>query len=310
MNDFNLLFGAVFIVLMICYYFAGSFSSVASLLSVLLSAVTVYIAEDHVVNWLAQLGWKENVYSPSFILVMLFIAFWGIFFAAFSSLPFNRSVESMLKKTLMAILSSVVTAIVVSNLLCLALPAFFTSQETALKLKNSMICVGCLASKLETIKPRSLQNVQERTITPKTEYEVVTLPVNYSFLGQSSLLESRLLGLINQTRLSKGVDVLTRNEKLNQVALSYAKSMAETKRFSHVDSQNDLPSDRAKANGLSFNYFGENLAVASTVDQAHEALMQSETHRENLLSTAYRQVGIAVINIADNEVLVVEEFSN
>lgn len=310
MNIFNLLFGAVFIVLMVCYYFAGSYNSITSLFSILLSMIAAYIAEDHVVNWLAKLGWKENVYSPSFILVMLFIIFLGIFFAAFSYLHSNRSVESRLKRIVFAILSSVVTTIAVSNLLCFALPAFFTSQETALRLKNSAICVGCLASKFETIKPKSLQNVQERAITTETDYEVVVLPENYMFLGQSSYLESRLLELINQTRLSSSVNELTRDEKLDQVALSYAKDMVKTKRFSHIDLQNNLPSDRAKSVGINFNYYGENLAVASTVDKAHEAIMLSESHRDNLLSTAYRQVGIAVINVAPNEVLVVEEFSN
>jgi len=40
---------------------------------------------------------------------------------------------------------------------------------------------------------------------------------------------------------------------------------------------------------------GENLALAATVGEAHQGLMGSPGHRENILRAEFRRVGVAVV---------------
>lgn len=48
--------------------------------------------------------------------------------------------------------------------------------------------------------------------------------------------------------------------------------------------------------GIGFDVAGENLAFAPSVEVAHEGLMNSPGHRENILSPDFCRVGIGVQN--------------
>ena len=49
-----------------------------------------------------------------------------------------------------------------------------------------------------------------------------------------------------------------------------------------------------RAVGVTYQAAGENLALAPTVQVAHEGLMNSPGHRANLLNARFRRVGIGV----------------
>lgn len=44
--------------------------------------------------------------------------------------------------------------------------------------------------------------------------------------------------------------------------------------------------------GISYQTAGENIAGNSSVEAAHNALMQSEAHRQNILNPSYDFIGI------------------
>jgi uncharacterized protein YkwD len=81
-------------------------------------------------------------------------------------------------------------------------------------------------------------------------------------------------------------------------------------RFSHIDGNNDSPAERASRSGISYTYFGENLAIAPDIYQAHEGLMKSASHKANILSGKFSKAGIAVYGLKNGLVLLVEEFSD
>ena len=66
--------------------------------------------------------------------------------------------------------------------------------------------------------------------------------------------------------------------------------------FSHSTPEGASPFDRMVQNDINFNYAGENLALASSVDLAMKGLMQSEGHRANILSLNFHRAGIGVID--------------
>ena len=55
---------------------------------------------------------------------------------------------------------------------------------------------------------------------------------------------------------------------------------------------------------------GENIAEIGDEPSAHKALMASPEHRDNILESHYRKIGIAAISVGDYTTLYVQEFSD
>ena len=47
--------------------------------------------------------------------------------------------------------------------------------------------------------------------------------------------------------------------------------------------------------GIQYGYAGENLAGNQSVEKAHEALMASPGHRQNILNPNYTHIGIGIV---------------
>ncbi len=54
--------------------------------------------------------------------------------------------------------------------------------------------------------------------------------------------------------------------------------------------------DRLNEAAISYSVAGENLALAPTVQTAHNGLMNSEGHRKNILDPEFKKLGVGVID--------------
>jgi uncharacterized protein YkwD len=54
--------------------------------------------------------------------------------------------------------------------------------------------------------------------------------------------------------------------------------------------------DRLQEHNVRYFLAGENLALAPTLNTAHEGLMNSPGHRANILEKNFRRIGIGVID--------------
>lgn len=109
--------------------------------------------------------------------------------------------------------------------------------------------------------------------------------------------EQQLLQLANQARIRSGAPPLHFDEGLTIAARMHADVMARHDRLSHqFDGEPSLPHRMATFSSLHLDHAGENVAVDLTPEQAHERLMQSPPHRENLLDASYNVIGIGVIH--------------
>lgn len=108
--------------------------------------------------------------------------------------------------------------------------------------------------------------------------------------------QSRIMfGLINKDRVSRGLQPLTWREELVPVAEAHSEDMDERNYFSHTNPDGEGPADRAREAGVSYRMIGENLAFGqNNAVYAHEGLMDSKGHRDNILNPAYDEVGIGV----------------
>jgi uncharacterized protein YkwD len=121
--------------------------------------------------------------------------------------------------------------------------------------------------------------------------------------------EGKLLELTNQERRRVGAGPLQLDPSLTAAARAHALAMARRKELSHqLPGEPEL--EARVANGsLHLSRAGENVALDVDIDQAHDGLMHSPHHRENLLRPEYNVVGFGIARVGD-EIYVVEDFGH
>lgn len=122
--------------------------------------------------------------------------------------------------------------------------------------------------------------------------------------------ENAMLAMINNERTSRGLKPLKLNLGARAVARTYSQRMLAEGYFSHIDNDGQTPFDRLRAGNVQFGAAGENLALAPSLQRAHNGLMNSPGHRANILSKNYRAVGIGIIDASPNGLMVTQDFTD
>lgn len=133
------------------------------------------------------------------------------------------------------------------------------------------------------------------TVHP-SEDETVSLPFHPTQRFVDKEAEQKMLVLVNIEREKAGVRPLVWKESLAEVGRAHADDMWERSYFAHVNPDGLTPFDRMKRAGITFRTAGENLALARTVERAHEGLMNSPGHKRNILDPAFGHVGMGVVD--------------
>jgi len=127
----------------------------------------------------------------------------------------------------------------------------------------------------------------------------------FTFLGQklpgvlgitSTVTAEELVSLTNQEREANGLNLLTINPVLNQAAQVKAADMIAHNYWAHTSPAGLTPWTFFKNVNYRYLYAGENLARDFFDSNAVlTAWMNSPTHKDNILSSRYRETGIAVV---------------
>lgn len=113
--------------------------------------------------------------------------------------------------------------------------------------------------------------------------------------------EQRFVELTANERAARSVEDLSpQPEDLVRVARDHAARMAAEKRLYHN------PNLAEEVSG--WQTVGENVGRGPSVDRIHGAFMNSPSHRDNVVSVNYTQVGIGVVIADDGEIWVAEVF--
>lgn len=112
----------------------------------------------------------------------------------------------------------------------------------------------------------------------------------------ANISPDEVIRLTNEKRLANGVSPVTLNPLLSQAAQAKGADMLNKDYWAHVSPNGTQPWKFFKDKGYSYHYAGENLArdfsnPAAVVD----AWIASKSHRDNLLSPKYKEIGIAVV---------------
>ena len=126
----------------------------------------------------------------------------------------------------------------------------------------------------------------------------ITIGLKPGVLGFASQIDpDKVIELTNAERLSVGITILKENSELDQAALAKATDMFENNYWAHVSPTGTEPWYFVTQSGYEYKHAGENLARDfSNPKDIVKAWMASPTHRQNLLDSRYKDIGVAVVD--------------
>src|SRR3989304_2374531 len=120
---------------------------------------------------------------------------------------------------------------------------------------------------------------------------------NIKILGYAANISpSEVINLTNQKRVEAGLPALEYSAPLTQAAKAKGEHMIAQDYWAHVAPDGTDPWSFFLNSGYKYRYAGENLARDFTnPTSAVDAWMASPSHRENMLSGKYKEIGIGVV---------------
>ena len=129
---------------------------------------------------------------------------------------------------------------------------------------------------------------------------LLALPILAALLTSCIGLEyAKAISLVNDERESRGTAPVLDHPTLRAKAQGWAEVLAGRGQLAH--------SNLSDGAGTGWRALGENLAVAGSLGEAHNLLMNSSSHRSTLLSGRYTHVGMGVAR-AGGMIYVVQVF--
>ncbi|MBU1084732.1 MAG: CAP domain-containing protein [Candidatus Beckwithbacteria bacterium] len=135
---------------------------------------------------------------------------------------------------------------------------------------------------------------------------IMASQITFSLIGKSipgvlgltsTITTEELINLTNQERQKNGLQELKLNPVLVNAATKKAADMINKNYWAHTSPEGKTPWSFFKEVEYQYLYAGENLARDfQDSDSVIKAWMNSPTHRDNILSSRYRDIGIVVIH--------------
>lgn len=155
---------------------------------------------------------------------------------------------------------------------------------------------------------RELKNVPLSKI--ETSEEIVPLSFKSSTISYDQQQELEMTRLINAERAKNGVKPLEYTASLADVARNHSIDMLKRRYFAHINLDGETPFDRLHQANIGYIIAGENLAVSSSLEDAVAALMQSPTHKANILNDKFHKTGIGIATNQDGIMAISQEFTD
>lgn len=105
---------------------------------------------------------------------------------------------------------------------------------------------------------------------------------------------NELLNLINTEREKNGLIKLETLPRLQEIATLKAEDMVKNNYFEHTSPNYGSPFEMMQNFGITYKTAGENIAGNSTIEGAFNSWISSDSHKQNILSSAYNYIGIGI----------------
>ena len=177
-----------------------------------------------------------------------------------------------------------------------------TVEETTTKVKQ-----------VETVQAPQKQQPEQVPQKPVAEIKMEnqSAQVSENFLRE---VEQQIFKKVNEERSKAGVKELAYNNTMEKYARNKSLDMGKRGYFDHKDPEGNLITVSMKNDGVTYSAWAENIAyIEGTMDSSTLAnsfmnnWMNSQGHRQNILSASYDSIGIGVYKIG-NKVYATQEF--
>lgn len=112
----------------------------------------------------------------------------------------------------------------------------------------------------------------------------------------SDITRASVVSEMNVRRAAFGLPPLHEDARLDQAADDRVEDMEDQSYWNHVSPQGREPFEYLRPRGYDYQFAGENLAAGfETTEVLVDAWMESNGHRENILSPMYRDCGVAIV---------------
>jgi uncharacterized protein YkwD len=146
---------------------------------------------------------------------------------------------------------------------------------------------------------QEIQANEPPTLVPtQTPNQVQPSSVNMTV----SEFERRVFELTNLERTSRGLSALTWDDNLAAAARAHSDDLAENNMTGHTGSDGSSPEERARRQGVSVTYSGENVTYRCwTPEEAVESWMNSPGHRANILNSGHTHLGVGFAHLPGSQ---------
>lgn len=145
-------------------------------------------------------------------------------------------------------------------------------------------------------------------------FSTIILIISNPSLLAASISNIEIVEWANHERTDRDIPPLKYNKKLERAAEEKAQDMFKKQYWAHYGPSNETPWQFISETGYQYTFAGENLARGFTDSTLiHEAWMNSQSHRDNILDAAYDEVGVAIVKgklLGVETYLVVEMFGS
>jgi uncharacterized protein YkwD len=206
--------------------------------------------------------------------------------------------------------NGLITAALISALL-LAIPLNEGLRERARESPTAnrlAVYAERLEAKLHPVFAEAVAETLNLLTVEPDSHERVTLPYKLANSRPRPDLEAKMLALVNQERATAGLRPLAPDPELTEVARRHSADMFARGYFAHDTPEGLDPFARMRAAGVSYLTAGENLALAPTLQVAHNGLMNSPGHRANILHAQFGRLGIGIMDGGVRGLMVSQEF--
>jgi uncharacterized protein YkwD len=211
------------------------------------------------------------------------------------------------------LLNGLVAATLVAAVL-LAIPV--RNNVITIEARHSRIALG-LANKagwandqLAPVFDEAVRQTMSSFGETHASHESTELHFTYDDAVVRPALETKMLELINIERAKEGLQPLQADPELSTVARAHSTDMFVRGYFAHENPEGKNPFDRMRDAHVKFRIAGENLALAQTLQLAHDNLMNSPGHRANIMNPDFGRVGIGVLDGGFYGLMISQEFRN
>lgn len=147
------------------------------------------------------------------------------------------------------------------------------------------------------------------TTTPTTAPAATTSPT--AAPTGNAALEAEVVAIVNAERAKAGCAAVTADDRLTTAARGHSTDMAARNYFSHTTPEGVAFSTRITNAGYRWSRAGENIAKGQpTPAEVMTAWMNSAGHKANILTCAFKNIGVGVAADAQGTLLWTQDFAS